>query len=149
PDEGADGTQPDLVLDHAGVFEPRLELCAALADGLSATGVWIEAPVILAGVAAEDDALAVGKEAGPLLTTRLLQEEVLDAGVLEDQVFSAHRPQRRISYKRAGTDPGAVDDGRCPPGHVAEVADMAYVDRDPGIGQPCREMAQIAGHVDQ
>ena len=73
---GSAWPQANLVLDHVGTVQPRLDLRAAIENRLRARRVRVEAPVILSLALPEDDPLAVREEADPFLAARLLDEEV-------------------------------------------------------------------------
>lgn len=75
-DGGADWPRANLLLDHGGTVQPRLDLRAAIENRRRAGRVRVEAPVLLARATPEDDPLAVREEADPFLAARLLDEEV-------------------------------------------------------------------------
>jgi hypothetical protein len=74
-DDGAAWPQANLVLDHVGTVQPRLDLRAAIENRLRARRVRVEAPVVLSLALPEDDPLAVREEADQFLAARLLDEE--------------------------------------------------------------------------
>lgn len=64
---GSAWPQANLVLDHVGTVQPRLDLRAAIENRLRARRVRVEAPVILSLALPEDDPLAVREEADQFL----------------------------------------------------------------------------------
>ena len=116
------GSQPDPMLDDAGVPQSRLDGDAAAEDLVRNLRIRLEVPVVLDGDPAEDHDIAMRDDSGPRRSERRLHEHPVDAGVLDHHVLTANRADGQVRYQLARAEAGTVGDQRRQLGGIRERA---------------------------
>lgn len=106
------GSGSNAVLDDLRVSQARLGECAAGQDGLCCGIIGVHIADSVNGGAAQDDGVPVRIDAQQFRgEAGVLGEELGQAGIADDDVLAANRPQFRVGDEVVGTHAGAVDDG--------------------------------------
>ncbi len=108
----AGGAQPDLMAAYLCVGQARLDLDAAPQDLLGDLRVGLCGGVVRARGPAEHDVIPVGPVRRPLRGERGLDEELLQPGIVHDDVLAADRGDQLVPGQLGRAQSGAVDDQR-------------------------------------